>query len=416
MGGDTTDTTAKGVGSMPNGHIASMFDHNRVERVEDLWALYPRLHATCPVLHTEASGGYYMLSRHADVRGAAADWQTFSSAHGVARPPLPMRAAAIDYDPPEHGFWRDLFREVLNLATYREFADRVAVMADDLIDGFAGRGEAELVAELTDVLPVSVICEVIGIHDAERAAQVQRVAVDVFRAVGDPATQGRFMGEFVTLCLEEVQARREQPREDYLTRLATGEVEDGRVLDDAEIISLLTGFLFAGHHTTSSVMASLLHRVTADPELRDALAADPERIPKAVEESIRLDTPLHGFFRTTTKDAEIAGTRIPEGASVMLNFAAANRDAAAFEQADAFRLDRSPSPHLGFGHGIHTCVGAQLARLELRITLQRIIARLPDIASTGEPPVWRWLAGTLQTIERVAVTFTPEDTSASLRA
>jgi cytochrome P450 len=378
------------------------YNHNEAS-LEDVHALYEAMHeAGCPVLHSDALGGFYMIASHPVIREAAADWRSFSSAGGVALPKLPRRPAAIAYDPPEHTFWRDLYREVLNLATYREFEGRITAHAGALIDAFAPRGRADLAQGLAQVIPVTTIMDIIGVHDPARIAVARQIGHDVLRNPGAES-----IGRFAAFCEEEVTARRAQPRDDFVTRLAVEDVEPGRRLTDHEIVHFLVGFFTAGHHTTASVMASLLDEIARDHVLRDQLVADPSLIPRAAEEAVRLHTPLHGFFRQTTVDRDIAGTVIPAGSEVMLNYAAANRDPDVFEDPYDFRLDRSPNPHVGFGFGIHTCVGSQLGRLEIRIVIEQVLARLPDIVHTGEVIPAKWEFGNGEILESVPVTFTP---------
>lgn len=382
------------------------FNHHLGE-VEQMWQLYSRLHAGCPVAHSTALGGFYLLAGYADVKAAAGSWQEFSSAGGMMLPKAPFRIAAIEFDPPEHDFWRGLYREVMRRSVYKSFADRLEHHIRSLIGAFAPRGSADLVAELTDPLPVMSICEIIGIHDPDRVREVRRIALEVFAATADPDATAVALGKFVTFCLEEVNERRAEPRDDFLTRLGTGTV-DGEPLNDADITNLLIGFLIAGHHTTSSVMTSMLLHVGSDTALRERLIGEPERIPAVVEETIRLDTPLHGFFRQTTGDVDVDGVTIPAASEVMLNYAAANRDPAAFERPDEFDIDRPKNLHLGFGFGIHTCVGAQLARQELQATLQIMLELLPDFAVADDfTPDRIWSGGNLTMITALPVTFTP---------
>ena len=381
------------------------FDHHAAD-VEGLRRMYRDLHRGCPVAHSDAHSGFYVLVGHEDVRQAAKSWKAFSSAAGTRLPPAPFRIAAIEFDPPEHAFWRDLYREVLNLATYRWFQERIEEKITELVDRFAPRGQAELVEELIDPLPVMTICEIIGIHDAERARQARRLALEIYGAAGDPAEQAAAIERYRAFCMEEIKERRRSARKDFLTRLATQPARDGELLDDASIVNLLIGFLVAGHHTTSSAMGSILTRVASDPSLRDRLVARPELIPRAVEETIRIDTPLHAFFRQTTADTTVSGVTLPAGSWVMLNYAAANRDPRAFDAPEDFDLDRPTSNHLGFGHGIHSCVGAQLARLELKLTLQHILERLPDLHLAGASPKPTWHGGNLHMIDQLEVKFT----------
>lgn len=386
------------------------FNHHE-SSVEEMWTLYPQLHSGCPVAHSDALGGFYMLAGYEDVKSAALRWEDFSSAGGMTLPKVPFRVAAIEFDPPQHDFWRSLYREVLKRSTYKSFADRLEQHIHDFIGEFAHRGRADLVAELTDPLPVLSICELIGIHEPERAKEVRRIALEVFAATGEPAATAEALNGFAALCLNEVNDRRAHPRDDFLTRLGTGTADgtdNGRLLEDAEIVNLLIGFLIAGHHTTSSAMTSMLLHVASDPQLRQRLVDHPDLVPRMVEETVRLDTPLHGFFRQTTHNVEVDDVAIPQGSEVMLNYAAANRDPAVFHHPETLDIDRPKNPHLGFGFGIHTCVGAQLARQELQTTLRIVLAELPDLTLITDEPITRlWSGGNLYMIDRLPVTFTP---------
>lgn len=385
------------------------FNHHE-STVEEMWKLYPQLHSGCAVAHSAALGSFYMLAGYDDVKDAASHWEDFSSAGGMMLPKAPFRVAAIEFDPPEHDFWRGLYREVLRRSTYQSFAESLEQHIHTLIGAFAGRGHADLVTELTDPLPVLSICELIGIHEPERAKEIRRIALAAFDATGDPAAVAEALGDFAAFCLNEVNHRRVHPRDDFLTRLGIGTVDGtdgGRLLEDAEIVNLLIGFLIAGHHTTSSAMSSMLLHVASDPQLRQRLADHADLVPKMIEETLRLDTPLHGFFRQTTRDVEVGGVAIPQGSEVMLNYAAANRDPAVFDHPESLDVDRSRNPHLGFGFGIHTCVGAQLARQELQTTLRIVLAELPDLSLNTEEPFTRlWSGGNLYMIDRLPVTFT----------
>ncbi len=376
--------------------------------VESARGLYASMHGEgCPVIHSEELGGFYLTASHPQTRKAAADWQTYSSAAGVTLPKRPFKSAALEFDPPEHEFWRNLFKEVLNLATYREFEAKIAEHSVELIAEFAPRGKADLASELSEILPVMTICEIVGVHDRERALLARQIAIDVMASFGDEVAAPEARARYVAFCMEEIESRRRHPREDFLTRLGTAEVEPGRMLTDAEIVSLLTGFLVAGHHTTSSLLASVFQRIATDPELRDRLLVDPALIPAAVEETLRLDTPLHGFFRRTTTDATLGDLPIAAESEVMLNYAAANRDPTVFACPADFDLSRKPNPHLAFGFGIHSCPGSQLARLEARVVIEELLTRLPDLAADDEPVAADWLGSNLAMIPSVPVTFTP---------
>jgi len=384
--------------------------------LEAIRGIYSELYGQgCPVLRSDAHGGFYALSSYSELRRTAGDWQTFSSAGGITLPRQPVRLAPIEYDPPEHTYWRDLMKEVMTVKAVRAVEDAVRRDTNILIDAFASRGDAELVGELAAIVPGNTICNLIGVTDPARIELGCHLGLVTTESNFNPAQQEQAFGAFVGFCMEEIGARRARPQGDYLSRLANDEIE-GRRLTDQEVVGLVIGFFFAGHHTTTAGLASLFSAIATDPRVRDALIAEPGLIPKAAEEAIRLETPLHGFYRQTTKDVEVQGCPISQGSEVWLNYAAGNRDPAAFDRAGEFLIDREANPHLGFGHGIHFCLGAPLARMELRAVTEELLRRLPDLTGTDEPVEYRWGAGNIMSIARVPVRFTPVDSTGRLQS
>ena len=229
------------------------YDHHAAA-LDEVYATYDKLRAGCPVGHTEAHGGYYVIGSHADALAGARDWKTFSSADGTRLPKAPFRIAAIEFDPPEHTYWRDLYREVMNLSTYRSFEQRIADHVKNLVAGFSSAGRADLYEQLAEPLPVITVCEVIGLTDRRRQLEVRQVALNLYQAQGDPAAFRSALERFQAFCLRELADRREAPHDDFLTRLATKPVE-GEPMPDDKILNLLIGFLVAGHHSPASALA-----------------------------------------------------------------------------------------------------------------------------------------------------------------
>jgi cytochrome P450 len=388
------------------GEIGSFTNHDPRATPAGSYEKYREWREKCPVAHSDAHGGFYMFTRHSDVRAAAKDWQTYSSADGFTLPPLPIRAFAIQADPPQHTIERDLFKEVLNVDMYRRFETHAKRDAARLIDAFLPDGKVDLVAALCEPLPVLTICGMIGL-DADEATRVRPVAIATFEATKDVALMIEANRKFNALVKEFSDARRGKPREDFMTRLATQPFE-GEVMSDDEIGNLLQGILIAGHHTTTSAMASLLAHIFGDPRVKQKLIEDPDLVRAAVEETLRLNTPLHMFGRTTKCPVAVGGAELPEDSFVMLNWAAANRDAETFQNPDEFRLDRSPNPHVAFGFGIHTCTGAQLARIELEVVAKELFGRAPDMELDGDPPEYHFSGGNLAILPELWARFEPK--------
>jgi len=179
------------------------------------------------------------------------------------------------------------------------------------------------------------------------------------------------------------------------------------MLDENDYVGLMAAFLGAGHHSTTSAMASLLYEVFSNAAVRDALAKDSNNIVPAVEEALRLHPPFFGFYRRTTREVAVAGVDIPSNSDVYMGWAAANRDPAAFMSPTAFRLDRGVNRHLSFGFGIHTCPGAAIARMELRVVLEELLRRIPDLRVDGGAPQYQFGGGDYSFIPKLDVVFAP---------
>ena len=357
---------------------------------------------------SEADGGFYIAARYDDVIAVHEDTATFSSAPSVFRPyqglpPFP----ALEMDPPQHEVWRNVFRELVNPRTVKRIEPQVLSDVDRHIDGFIEAGDAELVAQLADHVPVETICRVGGIEDMKVAAEIRVAARAALEAGGrDAEAFQRHIGEFGDYILPIVAQRRAAPKDDFLSHIGTVEL-GGEKLDDIAIRGVLFGLFAAGHHSTTSAMASLFTNVLSRPEILSRLRADPKMIPVAIEESLRINPPFYGFYRRAARDTELAGTQISKDESVLPNWASANLDPAQFENPTEFRLDRTRNRHVSFGWGIHLCVGAPLARLELKIALERLLDRIPDIALTNTPQRHFGGAGVTY-LDEVRVRFQPQ--------
>ncbi len=368
-------------------------------------ALFEAVRGECPFARSDAHDGFTLLLNYRDVHAAMQNHTLFSSEPQVLRPMLPRRPIpALEMDPPRHAAWRAIF----NRAVTAHAAGMEPIVRADInrhIDGFIGNGACDLVPALAEPVPAEAICHLVGIDDA-LVPQVRATALAMFAAQGDPAAFGLRQADFAAVTLPEVHARRTHPRDDYLTQLASLQVE-GRPLEDEDYVVLLAAFLGAGHHSTTSAMASLIYEVFSRPQVRDALQQDPAKIPVAVEEALRLRPPFFGFFRRATAATTVSGTGIAAGADVYMGWAAANRDATMFPAPTEFRLDRGANRHLSFGTGIHMCPGAPLARLELKVVLQELLRRLPDLRIEGGEPVYRFGGGDYAYIESLPAAFTP---------
>jgi cytochrome P450 len=367
--------------------------------------IFEEARTQCPVAHSQEHNGFYLLLNYDDVKRAMSDHKTFSSVPQVLRPMLPRKPIpALEMDPPQHGPWRSIFNNAITPRTAGAMENFVRADVNHHIDQFIARGSCDLVHELAEPVPAETICRLVGIDDA-LVPKVREAALAMFAAQGNPEEFGRRQAVFAALTLPEVHARRTNPRDDYLTRLAAFDIE-GRPLDDEDYVGLFAAFLGAGHHSTTSAMASLIYEVFSRPAVRDEMKAEPKKLLTVVEEVLRLRPPFFGFFRRATKDVEVSGVEIPAECDVYMGWAAANRDPKAFATPDDLKIDRYPNRHLTFGFGIHTCPGASLARMELRVLLEELLRRIPDL-SISTVPEYLFGGGDYSFIPSLLGHFTP---------
>lgn len=369
-------------------------------------ALFEAARARCPVAHSAEHDGFHMLLDYKDVRKAMADHRTFSSEPQVLRPMLPRNPIpALEMDPPRHGAWRAIFNAAVTPKTPAAMEPFVRADVRRHLARIARAGACDIVAELCEPVPAETICHLVGVEE-DHVPPIREAAIAMFAAQGDPEEFGRRQADFAAVTVSEVHARRAAPRDDFLSSLADMTVE-GRSLDDDDYVVLLAAFLGAGHHSTTSALASMIYEIFSMPERRDRLVADPALIAVAVEETLRLHPPFFGFFRRASAEVEVAGVTIPDGGDVYIGWAAANRDPTVFEEPACFRLDRDNNRHMSFGFGIHNCPGANLARMEMRVVLEELLATFPDLRIEGDVPEYRFGGGDYSFIPELRATWTP---------
>lgn len=281
------------------------------------------------------------------------------------------------YDPPEHSRLRKLVSRGFTVRQVEAYRPRIQQIVDEILDGWAGESEIDVIETLAYPLPIRVICELLGVpgsdHDRWRAWAVGIVAPDLEEIAR--AARG-----LVGYMRELVAAKRAAPGGDVLSTLVHAQEEDGDRLSDEELISLGITILLAGHETTVSLLGNGLLLLLTNPEQRRKIQADPDLVPTAVEEMLRYAGPAEiAPMRYAREAVQVGEVTIPEGDAVQIVYAAANRDPRRFDQPDLVDLDRADNPHLGFGQGIHFCLGAALARTEADIAFRSVFARFPDL-------------------------------------
>jgi cytochrome P450 len=325
--------------------------------------------------------GCFVLSRFDDVKWAAADPTLFSSEGTFVGAELMPMIVALD--PPRHDRLRALVTRAFSPKRVAEIEPRVRAIAGELLDALPADRPCDLLPGFAWQLPSRVIGELIGIPRERQAAFLAwteaLVGIDPTGANADRGVFGAMYAEFAKLLAE----RRDARRDDLMSALLDAEV-GGERLTQPELLGFCFVLITAGNDTTANLIgngAALLARHRPEQRL---LAEDPSRIPDAVEEMLRLDSPAQQLPRRTTRNVERHGALIPARSEVLLLWGAANRDERQFPDPDRFDVARRPR-HLAFGHGTHFCLGANLARLEARIAFEELLARFPRFALAGEP-------------------------------
>jgi cytochrome P450 len=295
-------------------------------------------------------------------------------------------------DPPQHREWRAIYNEAISRVDIGEMTEFIRTCVRRRIAEIETQKECEIVSALCEPVPAETICHLVGIFDPETICDVRRTALAMFAAQGDPDLFSQKQAEFAQVTLPEIHARKSEPKDDFLTYLSNLEVE-GRKLNDEDYVVLLAAFLGAGHHSTTSAMASSISEIFSRKDLRDKLRDNPDLIPRAIEEVLRLRPPFFGFFRRATHDVSVGETAIQEGQDIYCGWAAANRDPAVFDRPSELDIERPSIRHMSFGFGIHSCPGAPLARLEVKVLLEELLNAFPDLELRDGMPEYAFGGG-----------------------
>ncbi|MEU0370169.1 cytochrome P450 [Streptomyces sp. NPDC006283] len=388
--------------------------------VTDPFPLYRQLREDGPVRRAVIAGGLdaWLVTRYEDGLAALSDPRLSSDVRDASDPRLmeqlpdfereSMMSNMLRSDPPDHTRLRRLVSKAFTARRVAELRPRIQEITDRLLDAVVPAGRAELVADFALPLPVTVISEMLGVPVDDRY-DFQRWTDDMLmrgEKMPDPAVVNEAwqrMRAYVTKLLE---AKRARPADDLLSALISAR-DEGQRLNEDELIAMTFLLLVAGYVTTVNLIGGGIAALLAHPGQLELLRADPELLPGAIEEFLRYDGPVSpGIARFAREDVEIAGVTVPRGATVVIASAIADRDPARFPEPDRLDVTRRDNGHLAFGHGIHYCLGAPLARLEGQIAIGTVLRRLPDLALAVPPDELRWRPGGLRGPVRLPVTFT----------
>ncbi|MEU6994072.1 cytochrome P450 [Streptomyces sp. NPDC046465] len=367
--------------------------------LQDPYPSYAAMRSTCPVQPLPfGSGGHpgYVVTGYAEARAALGDARlskdtaVFFAGKGSRRRLHPAVAhTMLASDPPRHTRLRKLVTKAFTTGAVKELRPFIARVTDGLLDQWRVGERFDFVAGLAEPLPVIVICELLGVPKADRP-HVQRWSAELF-AAGEPDVIDAASHSMADYMTELIAARRLSPGSSLLDRLISARDGDDH-LSEEELVSLAVLLLVAGHETTTNFLGNALLALLQHPAGLGRLRDDPDDVPALLDELLRFDSPVGtATFRFTTEPVTLGGTEIPAGAPVQVVLGAANRDPARFPSPDLLDLDRDAIAHLGFGHGIHRCVGAPLAKAEAEIALRAVLTRRPGVrlAVPADQLEWR---------------------------
>ncbi len=371
--------------------------------VANPYPAYARLRADHPVLHDDVTD-HWLVSRHVDVNAALRDrrfGRTYLHAathEEMGHPPDPphldpfwhlIRSGILDMEPPDHTRVRRLVSKAFTPKTVEALQPSVQAVVTRLVDAVRGTGEFDLIAKVAEPLPVEIIAEMLGVPEADRH-HLRPWSAEIcllYELNPSPDYERRAVAasvEFTDYLRELSRVRRRTPRDDLISRLAMV-VDEGERLSEDELIGTCVLLLNAGHEATVNATGNGWWALFRNPDQLERLRADHSLIPRAVEELLRYDTPLQMFERWVLEDVEIHGRRISRGSELGLLFGSANHDPEVFAEPGRLDVGRDPNPHVTFGAGIHFCLGAPLARVELETSFRTILERIPGLEPVREP-------------------------------
>lgn len=355
------------------------------------------VHAGWPEMGVPPSGdgepGTYTAYSFDAVKAVFTDNITFSTRcyEEVVRPL--QGPTILEMQEPEHALYRRLHEFAFARSSMKRWeTELVGPLVRETVDRIRDDKRADLVDAVFMPIPVRVIAALLGLPK-EEIGEFHRLAIDLLGFRGDMERAMAASAEMKEHCVRVLADRRTTPRDDMVSILASAEI-DGVRMSDEQIYGFMRNLIPAGAETTSRSTASLALALLTHPEQLDAVRRDRGLLPQAIEEGIRWETPLLNFMRTVTRDTELAGVHIPEGATMMLSLGSANHDETRWENSEDFDIFRERRPHIGFGHGAHVCLGMHLARLESMTIFNTLLDELPGLRLDPDAPA-PYISGTM---------------------
>lgn len=402
---------------------APAIDVNDGRFYDDPWEAYRWLRDHDPC-HWDAKNELWVISRHEDVAAVSRNPELYCSKYGV-RPRVAAPMSLISMDEPEHTRQRRLINKGFTPRQVKRLEPHIRDLTNQIIDEIRARGEIDFVEDFAIHVPLIVIAELMGL-DPDGRQRLYRWSDAMMNGDGhtdpeDPALQAAAaaFGEYVEYLIPIIEDRRSNPREDLISIL-TGAFDEGALdggdaiavkgedeLTSDELLMFLCILVVAGNETTRNAITGGLKAFSDFPDQKDKLLDHPELLDLAVDEIVRYVSPVISFTRTVTRDHELHGRSLKEGDKALILYQSANRDERVFDAPDEFRIDRSPNPHLGFGIGPHYCLGANLAKLEIKVVFEELFRRLRDIRVKPGAQLQRADNALVLAIEHLPAVFSP---------
>jgi cytochrome P450 len=384
--------------------LFSLFGTYPLEEIPQTFSWFEEMREHNPVFKDERTR-FWQVFRYEDVLAILSDYSRFSS-HAYEFMGGFLANSLIAKDPPDHRKLRNLVNQAFTPKAVARLSDSITRITQELLDEVRLQGKMDIVSDIAFPLPAKVIAELLGVPPEDWNIFQRWARVDGSDPASSRQEAGRSMQvemfNYFSYLLEE---RRRAPREDLISSLSVAEV-DGERLSEPELLSFCTLLLAAGQETTKNLITNAIVCLTDYRESMECLINEPALIPTAIEEILRFLPPVWFLFRQTKSDVELAGQHIPANQVVLAWTASANRDPARFPDPGRFDIEREPNRHLAFGHGIHFCVGAPLARLEARIAMRMMLQQLKNLQRVEGVPIMVH-AGIVFVIRSLPVTFQP---------
>jgi cytochrome P450 len=384
-----------------------------VDRFQDEVA---RLAAIGPVVYSSAYGGHWVVTGYDEAHEVLRDPVRFSSFHNDIRATSPDRILPLELDPPEHTAYRQALQPLFSPPRMKSLEQVIRDTANELLDGFAKRGSAEFVAEFAHELPTRMFLSLMDLplSDAPLFTEASDTFLQGKPELGEQGSREaaeaamlRMHGYFAQVVAE--RKNRAEPGADVTSRIIHTPVEingETRNFTDEELCNMFFLLLLGGLHTVQGSLAWGLLHLSRNPDQRERLISDPDLMPAAVEEILRMEAAV-SMGRRATQDTVLAGIPIKAGDQLLISLSGANRDPRQFPDPTRFDIERTPNRHLSFGVGPHRCIGSHLARIELIVAMQEIHRRIPDYRlDPDDPPVWH--PAQTRGVVKMPILFTPE--------